>query len=160
MEGKGEQSIFTLVDELTKRIKENLNLTQEQIIADIDREVGKKQFLEAIEHFEQTIPLLQKNGYYLPFYFEALALAYFKSGDMKRADEQYQKIIALPTVMIEYGDTYAKSFYMLGKIYQGQGEKDKAIEHYRKFLDLWKDAGPGIAEVDDAREGLVGLTTI
>jgi len=35
-----------------------------------------------IEHFKQTIPLLQENGYYLPFYFEALALVYFKSGDM------------------------------------------------------------------------------
>jgi hypothetical protein len=33
----------------------------------------------------------------------------------------------------------------------------KAIEHYEKFLTLWKDAGPGIAEVEDAQKKLAGL---
>jgi hypothetical protein len=32
--------------------------------------------------------------------------------------------------------------------------KCKAIEHYQKFLDLWKDADPGIAEVADTRKKL------
>jgi hypothetical protein len=46
---------------------------------------------------------------------------------------------------------------MRGKIYEETGWKNKAIEHYEKFLDLWKDADSGIAEVDDARKRLVGL---
>ncbi len=43
---------------------------------------------------------------------------------------------------------------MLGKIFE---QKGKAIEHYEKFLDLWKDSDPNIAEVDEARERPAGL---
>ena len=35
--------------------------------------------------------------------------------------------------------------------------KRKAIEYYEKFLDLWKDADPGIAEVKDAKKRVVEL---
>jgi hypothetical protein len=31
------------------------------------------------------------------------------------------------------------------------------IKHYEKCLDLWKDADPGIAEVEEARERVARL---
>jgi hypothetical protein len=37
------------------------------------------------------------------------------------------------------------------------GNMTTAIERYEIFLDLWKDADPGIAEVKDARKKVVGL---
>jgi hypothetical protein len=36
-------------------------------------------------------------------------------------------------------------------------QKAKPIEHYEKFLSLWKDTDPGIAEVEDEKKRLAGL---
>jgi len=52
---------------------------------------------------------------------------------------------------------YPKNYYKLAKLYEKKGRKTKAIEHYEKFLDLWKDTDMGIAEVEDARKRLAGL---
>jgi cytochrome c-type biogenesis protein CcmH/NrfG len=47
--------------------------------------------------------------------------------------------------------------YVLGKIHEEQGDATEATEHYEKFLSLWKDADPGIAEIEDAKKRLAGL---
>jgi hypothetical protein len=36
-------------------------------------------------------------------------------------------------------------------------QQAKAIERYEKFLDLWKDADIGIAEIEDEKKRLAGL---
>ena len=76
---------------------------------------------------------------------------------MENAEEVYFKIISLSRGRLQNGDFYAKSFHMLGKIYEQKGLIDKAIEHYEKCLDLWKDADPGLPEVDEARQSLAKL---
>jgi hypothetical protein len=45
----------------------------------------------------------------------------------------------------------------LAKLYEQKSWEGKAIERYEKFLDLWKDADPGIAEFEDAKMRLAGL---
>jgi hypothetical protein len=38
-----------------------------------------------------------------------------------------------------------------------QESKPKAIKEAKKFLSFWKDADPGLAEIEDARMRLVRL---
>jgi tetratricopeptide (TPR) repeat protein len=90
-------------------------------------------------------------------YLNYLAQACLKSGDLEKAMGTYEDITKLTIGRYYWGDIYAKSFYMLGKIYEQKGNEAKAIEHYEKFLDLWKDADPGIAEAEDAKKRLAGL---
>jgi len=37
---------------------------------------------------------------------------------------------------------------------------NETIDHYEKFLSLWKNANPGIAEVESAKKKLAGLRDI
>ena len=50
-----------------------------------------------------------------------------------------------------------KNYYYLAECYEMKERRAKATDHYEKFLELWKDAGPGIAEVEDAKQRLAGL---
>jgi serine/threonine protein kinase/Tfp pilus assembly protein PilF len=93
------------------------------------------------------------------FFMEPLARAYYKAGDFEMARQEYERITGLTSGRQAYGDIYAKSFYMLGKIAEQQGDKARARDHHQKFLDLWKNADPGLSEVEDAKKRLASLLT-
>ena len=50
-----------------------------------------------------------------------------------------------------------KAYYLLGLVYEKSGWQDKAIENFKEFLDIWKNADPGLPEVADARQRLEKL---
>jgi tetratricopeptide (TPR) repeat protein len=129
-------------------------------------ELERGNYPMAIDHLEQALALISFHRYEFQagligdlneIFLESLALAFYRSGDLKKAREQYENLIALTHGDMFYGDIYTKSFYMLGKIHEEQGDTVKAIENYERFLELWKEADPGRTEVDDVRKRLTGL---
>ena len=92
------------------------------------------------------------------WYFYPFGFAYYKSGNLPKAREEFEKLTNLTAGRWDFGDLYAKSFYWLGKIAEEQRDKKRAMENYRKFTGLWKDADPGQPEVDDARARLAALS--
>jgi len=124
-------------------------------------EFQKENFTDAVENFQRAISQLSFQ-YHLTgdrhaLFIEPLALAFYKQGELEKAQEEYEKIISLTSGRLGFGDIYVRSHFMLGNIYERKSWKGKAIEHYEKFLDLWKDADPGIVEVEDAKKRLTNL---
>jgi tetratricopeptide (TPR) repeat protein len=124
-------------------------------------ELKRHNIAEAITYFEEATELLPfqydpDGDEHAPFY-EGLALAFYEAGNLERALEWYEEILSLTSGRLLHGDIYAKSFYMLGRIYEQKGWQGKAIENYEKFLDLWKNADQGIPEVEEAKQHLIAL---
>jgi len=92
-----------------------------------------------------------------PFLKDVLARAYQQMGEIDKAIEEYERLITFDPKSEDRYFIHPKYYYRLAKLYEQKGWKDKAIEHYEKFLDLWKDADPGIAEVEDVKKRLAGL---
>jgi len=152
MEGKGEESILSMIDGMTKKIKENFELSQEVIASDIDKDIG-------------TITTNSPEAY--KFYMEGAT--YHNNGDYKSAIQLYEKAVSLDP---EFATAYRslamacgnlgfnaearkylqKSFELSDRVsdreryrneaeYYSMSEKtyDKAIEAFKKLIEIYPD---------------------
>jgi tetratricopeptide (TPR) repeat protein len=121
---------------------------------------------EALASLEKIVPsprilLLNPLSFYLlsdnwTQFKEQRARAYKIKGDLDRAIAEYEQLVS-PDPTKTNALIHPRFYYSLGKLYEEKGMKDKAHSHYHRFLELWKNADPGIAEVEDAKARLSAL---
>ena len=152
IEGKGEESFLSMVDELTKKVKAHFELSAEEIAGDIDEEIEKittsspealKYYIEGRKYhgtlnYERSIEFMEKAVAIDPDFamaFRSLAISYGNMGFRPQRKKHLEKALDLSDRLP------AKERYLIGGDFYGQSEKtyDKAIEAYKKLLELYPD---------------------
>jgi len=152
VEGKGEQAVFSMVDELTRRIKSDFELSEEEIASDIDKEIEKittsspqafKYYVEGREFhhkgdYRKNIQSMEKALALDPEFamaYRSMAMGYNNLLLFSEAKKYLQKAFELKDRLSD------RERYLIEAEFYRDSEKtyDKAIEAYRKHLELYPD---------------------
>jgi serine/threonine protein kinase/Tfp pilus assembly protein PilF len=107
---------------------------------------------EAVGLFNMAYQLRDDN-----YPLESLAYGYLKKGDLDQAIAKHELLISKKDLGWEAQEYWVKAHYQLAKIYEAKADRERAVQFYERFLEIWKDADPGLAEVADARKRLAAL---
>ncbi|MGD9346149.1 MAG: protein kinase [Candidatus Aminicenantes bacterium] len=154
LQGEGESIFLTKVDELTPWIKSKLNLSELEIAADLDRDIGQiltsspeamnyytlgKQYYQEMK-YEESKDAFEKAIAADPgfvFAYRSLSESYHYLGEIELAKEYAQKaLLLLEEDRISVRNRYliqAWAFTILGDSY------DDALESYEKLLQYYPD---------------------
>jgi len=121
-------------------------------------EFSKGNFQAAVKHFETVA---EGEGWVTGSYFQErtmLGRAYLESGWLGQAVSEFEELLSEYSYgRLIWAIWFVKAHYYLGLAYEKSGWNKKAIEQYEEFLEIWKDADPGIPEVEDAKQRLEKL---
>jgi len=120
----------------------------------------------AIEVAEKSpnweIPTMNPGGricnYNFPCIRDILARSYDQAGDLDRAIAEYERLITFDPDSKDRRLINPQYHYRLAKLYEEQGKSGKAINEYRTFLELWKNADADMPQLMDARARYAKLT--
>jgi serine/threonine protein kinase/predicted Zn-dependent protease len=112
LEARDEKDIIPKIDELTRQVKEGLNLTSAQIAGDIEKEAGK---------ITTSSPE---------------ALKYYIEGRRLQENYENEKSIAHMEKAVAIDPEFAMAYRSLGVAHQTLGHMDEARNYYKKAFDL------------------------
>jgi tetratricopeptide (TPR) repeat protein len=93
----------------------------------------------------------------LPLTLDAIADLLVKRGEIDKAIEEYRLLMTSgPGTGLRRLINPIYHFRVAG-LYEKKGDKARAVEHYKKFLEIWKNADPGLPEPGLAKARLAAL---
>ena len=89
-----------------------------------------------------------------------LARVYYDVGQWDDVISELEKVLTkdFTNTRLYHGSWVARAHYLMGLTHEQLGHTNLAVKQYQIFLDLWKNADPDLAEVNDARQRLSRLT--
>jgi tetratricopeptide (TPR) repeat protein len=159
---------ISIWDTYARLLAENKKFAEaKQVITVLKKEIGEDQTLmhsywwaAGIIEFEKanlegSIVNLEKAANATPYigYRFYLGKAYLEAGRLGEAVTEFEKLLSTYDINTVFNPIWVvKAHYLLGIAYEKSGWNAKAIEQYEEFLDIWKNADPGIPEIADAKE--------
>lgn len=150
------------IGEIAAQLEKNYRILQAEVWLSEGRVAGAVSFLE--KEFRLYIPLHYAGSYprvYTLYNFpldqDVLARAFQKIGNLDKAIEEYRKLLTLDPASQDRRMHNPVYHYRLARLYEQKGLREEAKKGYSRFLELWKDADPGLAELVDAKKRLAQL---
>jgi len=108
----------------------------------------------AIRELEQAEKMLLPYGGPQVTVWDALGKAYLAAGNDAAAAKRFQQVADSGARRTSSPMEYVRSLYYLGQINDKQGNRDKAREYYRRFLQYWEKGDMDRDRVADAQKKL------
>lgn len=81
------------------------------------------------------------------FFMNALGEAYLRAGEYGAALDNFE-------TALDANPNCARTHYLLGLLYDQQDKKGKAKEHFKKLVEVWRDADDNLPQLIDAKKRL------
>jgi tetratricopeptide (TPR) repeat protein/DNA-binding CsgD family transcriptional regulator len=155
------------LEDLTRRFRELAGPgASPRIVRDLDLftglvELERGRYRESAAAFDKAAAALPPTFpavAFEPLVYYYLGLAREKAGDAKGAAEAFEEISKEKDYRFSFGDFFPLAVFGKAKAEEALGHRGAALEGYRSFLDLWKNADPERPEIEAARARLNALS--
>ena len=149
---KAEEVLRSLKKDIEEKNKSQMS---DYLAASGTVELVKGNSKTAVTYLEKAIQQTQSPSFVVRYW---LVQACLESGKLAEAVAECEKLLLrYDEERLQYAVWAVKAYYLMGLAYEKSGWNEKAVEKYEEFLDIWKNADPGIPEIADARQRLARL---